>query len=143
MLALLESLAVFLPQAPQVFFGDLLSHTALAGSGTPSEAYDIAKAAVLDFLAVTEHNHKGAEGSGEQDPAGAIKHTATLPTTQVRVLWVLDSLGTLAAAVTAAIHRHSQPMSMNNNGVEVIELVSPNSSLADEIRYEHMRTWPS
>ncbi|HKR58346.1 MAG TPA: hypothetical protein VJS64_01335, partial [Pyrinomonadaceae bacterium] len=52
-------------QTEKVFFGNLHSHTSLSdGSGTPREAYlrarDVAK---LDFLALTEHNHKEALGS--------------------------------------------------------------------------------
>jgi len=45
----------------KVFFGNLHSHTSYSdGSGTPSDAYKYAKSRV-DFLAITEHNHKGAE----------------------------------------------------------------------------------
>jgi hypothetical protein len=45
-----------------VFFGNLHSHTALSdGRGTPEEAYEHARdTAGLDFLALTEHNHKQA-----------------------------------------------------------------------------------
>ncbi|MEE8154665.1 MAG: CehA/McbA family metallohydrolase [Phycisphaerales bacterium] len=49
-------------QAQQVFFGNLHSHTSYSdGSATPEVAYaharDVAK---LDFLAITEHNHRRA-----------------------------------------------------------------------------------
>jgi hypothetical protein len=48
--------------AQQVFFGNLHSHTSYSdGSGTPDEAYTHARdVAKLDFLAITEHNHKEA-----------------------------------------------------------------------------------
>ena len=50
-----------------VYFGNLHSHTSYSdGSGTPDEAYRHARSAGLDFLAITEHNHKSAE-SGAKD----------------------------------------------------------------------------
>lgn len=49
----------------RVFFGNLHSHTSYSdGSGTPEEAYQHARhVARLDFLAITEHNHRSAENS--------------------------------------------------------------------------------
>lgn len=48
----------------KVFFGNLHSHTSYSdGSGLPGEAYDHARNAKLDFLALTEHNHAEAVGS--------------------------------------------------------------------------------
>ena len=49
-----------------VYFGNLHSHTSYSdGSGTPEQAYRHARDAGLDFLAVTEHNHRQADGQGE------------------------------------------------------------------------------
>jgi Lamin Tail Domain/PHP domain len=49
-----------------VYFGNLHSHTVYSdGSGTPDEAFAAAEAAGLDFIAVTEHSHAEAEGSGD------------------------------------------------------------------------------
>jgi hypothetical protein len=63
--------------APRVYFGNLHSHTSYSdGSGTPTEAFEHAKAAGLDFLAVTEHKYKSAEGSGESDPGPVPIHIA-------------------------------------------------------------------
>jgi len=55
---------------PNVYFGNLHSHTSYSdGSGTPLEAYKYARdTADLDFLAITEHNHLDAEGSGSKKP---------------------------------------------------------------------------
>ena len=56
-------------QCDRVFFGILHSHTAYSdGSGTPEQAYTRARdVAGLDFMAITEHNHKAAEsGAGER-----------------------------------------------------------------------------
>lgn len=51
--------------AQSVFFGSLHSHTSYSdGSGTPEDAYKAARAAGLDFFAITEHNHREADGSG-------------------------------------------------------------------------------
>lgn len=56
-----------LPAAAQlrVFFGNLHSHTSYSdGSATPEEAYRHARdVALLDFLAITEHNHLGRMAS--------------------------------------------------------------------------------
>lgn len=53
--------------AQSVFFGTLHSHTSYSdGSGTPDEAYAMAKAAGLDFLAITEHNHRAGDGKAER-----------------------------------------------------------------------------
>ncbi len=56
-------------QNERVFFGILHSHTAYSdGTGTPEQAYTRARdIAGLDFLAITEHNHRAAEsGAGER-----------------------------------------------------------------------------
>lgn len=51
------------PGQEKVFFGVLHSHTSYSdGSGKPDEAYDHARGAGLDFLALTEHNHAEAVG---------------------------------------------------------------------------------
>lgn len=49
----------------KVFFGNLHSHTSYSdGRGTPRQAYTHARnVAKLDFLALTEHNHREAMGS--------------------------------------------------------------------------------
>src|SRR3954468_6308133 len=58
-----------------VFFGNLHSHTSYSdGSGTPDQAYTRARdVAKLDFLAITEHNHRAAE-----DGAAADRHDGLL-----------------------------------------------------------------
>ncbi|HEV7660308.1 MAG TPA: CehA/McbA family metallohydrolase [Allosphingosinicella sp.] len=61
------ALAVSAPAIAQsVFFGSLHAHTSYSdGSGTPEDAYKAARAAGLDFFAITEHNHRSAEsGAG-------------------------------------------------------------------------------
>lgn len=48
-----------------MFFGNLHAHTSFSdGSGTPDEAFAAARAAGLQFLAITEHNHPRGDGSG-------------------------------------------------------------------------------
>lgn len=63
-LVLAALLATASPAAAQdrVFFGNLHSHTSYSdGSGTPADAYRHARdVAGLDFLAITEHNHRWA-----------------------------------------------------------------------------------
>jgi hypothetical protein len=54
-----------LAAAQSVYFGNLHSHTSYSdGSGTPAEAFAMARAAGLNFFAVTEHNHHQADGKG-------------------------------------------------------------------------------
>ena len=51
--------------AQEVYFGNLHGHTSFSdGSGTPEDAFVAAKAAGMDFLAITEHNHDKADGKG-------------------------------------------------------------------------------
>lgn len=60
---------------PRAFFGNLHSHTKYSdGSGTPSEAYQYAKAAGLHFLAITEHNHRAAEVAAVENNNDSIAH---------------------------------------------------------------------
>ena len=63
------------------YFGNLHSHTSYSdGSGTPDDAYRHAReVARLDFLAITEHNHKSAEsGAGERQDGILIAKDPTL-----------------------------------------------------------------
>ena len=55
--------------ADQVFFGNLHSHTSYSdGSGTPDQAYTRARdVAKLDFMAITEHNHRLCEQGASAD----------------------------------------------------------------------------
>src|SRR6266568_3388385 len=57
--------------ADLVFFGNLHSHTSYSdGSGTPSQAFTMARdTGKLDFLAITEHNHRQAEQGASPDRA--------------------------------------------------------------------------
>ena len=69
---LIVSLGLSLPQmygAELVFFGNLHSHTSYSdGSGTPEQAYKYARdTAKVDFLAITEHNHRLCEGGAAAD----------------------------------------------------------------------------
>lgn len=51
-----------------IFFGNLHSHTSYSdGVKTPDFAYDFARnQGGLDFIAITEHNHRKADGKGER-----------------------------------------------------------------------------
>src|SRR5882672_2224067 len=65
--------------AQSVYFGDLRSNTSYSdGSGTPAEAYAMAKAAGLNFFAITQHNHRHAEDGAKSRKDG--KLIATQPT---------------------------------------------------------------
>lgn len=60
--------------AQQVFFGNLHSHTSYSdGVGKPDDAFRHARfTARLDFLAVTEHNHKAAESGANERRDGIL-----------------------------------------------------------------------
>lgn len=69
------SVGVALPlqlEKHEVYFGNLHAHTSYSdGSGTPGEAYQYARTTGdLDFLAITEHNHRKAETRKEGTPTG-------------------------------------------------------------------------
>jgi len=54
-------------QPYKVYTGLLHAHSSISdGSGTPEEAYKMAKQAGLNFFALTEHNHIQADGTGER-----------------------------------------------------------------------------
>lgn len=51
--------------AQNVYHGNLHAHTSYSdGSGTPDEAFAMARASGLDFTAITEHNHRAGDGKG-------------------------------------------------------------------------------
>lgn len=60
------------PEKHRIYFGNLHAHTSYSdGSGTPGEAYQYSKVTGgLDFLAITEHNHRTAEKRTEGTPTG-------------------------------------------------------------------------
>lgn len=66
--ALLASAAYAQPDTSyHVYFGLLHAHTMTCdGSGTPEEAYAMAKGAGLNFFAVTPHNHAEAESGAKE-----------------------------------------------------------------------------
>lgn len=68
------SLNFCIAQNDKVFFGNLHSHTSYSdGSGTPDDAYRHAKfTGNLDFLAITEHNHRWAENSAGERRDGIL-----------------------------------------------------------------------
>jgi hypothetical protein len=52
-------------RAQSVFHGSLHAHTSYSdGSGTPADAFTMACANGMDFIAITEHNHRAADGKG-------------------------------------------------------------------------------
>lgn len=58
-------------QGSKVYYGLLHAHTYFSdGSGTPAEAYRMAKTAGLHFFAVTEHNHAEAEAGAKERKDG-------------------------------------------------------------------------
>lgn len=70
---MLSTSLVYAQNNLKVYYGLLHAHTMLSdGSGTPEDAYRMAKAAGLNFFAVTEHNHDKAESSAEERKDGVL-----------------------------------------------------------------------
>lgn len=67
-------------RAQQVYFGTLHAHSSYSdGTGTPAEAFAMAKANKMHFLAVTEHNHLNSEpSSGSRKDGVMIAKTPAL-----------------------------------------------------------------
>jgi len=63
----------------RVYFGNIHSHTSYSdGVGTPEDAYRYARhTAHLDFLAITDHNHRAAENGAEERKDGIMIATNT------------------------------------------------------------------
>ena len=63
----------------RVFFGNIHSHTSYSdGTGTPEDAYRYARhTGHLDFLAITDHNHKSAENGADDRRDGIMIATNT------------------------------------------------------------------
>jgi hypothetical protein len=92
-----------LAAAQSVYFGNLHSHTSYSdGSGTPAEAYTMARAAGLDFFAITEHNHRHAEdGAGSRKDGKLIATNSQLYTGQPSsLIETANSLNTPGQFVT-------------------------------------------
>ncbi|MBN8694586.1 MAG: CehA/McbA family metallohydrolase [Bacteroidetes bacterium] len=54
-------------QTYKIYMGLLHAHSSISdGSGTPEEAFLMAKQTGLDFFALTEHNHLEADGKGDR-----------------------------------------------------------------------------
>jgi hypothetical protein len=61
----------------EIYFGNLHSHTSYSdGTGTPATGYKLAKEAGLDFLAITEHNHRKAEMGAKERRDGKLIATS-------------------------------------------------------------------
>lgn len=66
------------PTDYKVYYGLMHAHTLISdGSGTPEEAYKMAKANKLDFFAETPHNHDEAESGGKDRKDGILIATNT------------------------------------------------------------------
>lgn len=70
LVAIVAMAVCFSVRAQSVFFGNLHSHTSYSdGSATPEDAYLHARdMAQVDFLAITEHNHRRAPSQLETNP---------------------------------------------------------------------------
>ncbi|MEO7922322.1 MAG: hypothetical protein ABIR30_01455 [Chitinophagaceae bacterium] len=80
LLSILGSFTSFaqIDPAQKIYYGLLHAHTLISdGSGTPVEAFAMAKARGLNFFAVTEHNHDAAESGAKERMDGV--QIATTP----------------------------------------------------------------
>lgn len=115
------------PTAPlNAYFGNLHSHTAYSdGTGTPREAYDHGRTqGQLDFLAITEHNHRNAGTTGN-DPANlniALDHTLYNGAHPASLMSTAASLNTQFANQFVALYGQEYSTNSEGNHVNVFDI---------------------
>src|SRR5688572_8493046 len=109
-----------------VYFGNLHSHTAYSdGTGTPRQAYHHARTqGQLDFLAITEHNHRNA-GSTGHDPANlsvALDHSLYNGAHAASLMSTAASLNTQFANRFVALYGQEYSTNTDGNHVNVFDI---------------------
>jgi hypothetical protein len=112
--------------ALNVFFGNLHSHTAYSdGTGTPQQAYDHARTvAALDFLAITEHNHRNA-GSTGNDPLNlnlGLDHTLYNGPQAASLISTANAVNTQFANTFVALYGQEYSTNSDGNHVNVFDV---------------------
>lgn len=118
--------------AQSVYFGTLHAHTSYSdGSGTPAEAYRMARDAGLDFIALTEHNHDGAEGSDRRGIASMPQLYAGQATSLLETANRLNSPGSFVTIYGQEVSTISAGNHINIFGVNSVvdENVVPNGDV--------------
>lgn len=122
-----------------VYFGNLHAHTVYSdGSGTPDEAFDAAHEAGLDFMAITEHSHKGAEGSGDSQRIHIARDFQLYNGTQAGSLISAAARRTVPGEFVAIYGQEYSTISMGNhvNVFDVPEVIDvPNQKFAELISW--------
>lgn len=115
------------PNQPlNVYFGNLHSHTAYSdGTGTPQQAYDHARAqGRLDFLAITEHNHRNA-GSTGNDPDNlnlALDHSLYSGAQAASLMSTAAGVNTQFANQFVALYGQEYSTNSDGNHVNVFDI---------------------
>ncbi len=125
--------------AQNVYFGNLHAHTSYSdGRGTPGDAYAAARAAGMDFLAVTEHNHSAADGKGEARDGLLIATKAELysgtSTSLVEAAAAHDRPGSFAAL-------HGQEFSTISSGNHINVFDVPAVITVADGRFDELVEW--
>jgi hypothetical protein len=110
--------------ADLVFFGNLHSHTSYSdGSGTPKQAYTYARdKAKLDFLAVTEHNHKLAESSAGDRKDGKLIATNPSLYTGPQSSAVIPAARTSTSSTFVALYGQELSSISSGNHVNIFDV---------------------
>jgi hypothetical protein len=115
------------PNPPlNVYFGNLHSHTAYSdGTGTPQQAFDHARTqGRLDFLAITEHNHRNA-GSTGNDPNNlnlAVDHSLYNGAQAASLMSTAASVNTQFANQFVALYGQEYSTNSDGNHVNVFDI---------------------
>src|SRR5438876_2999101 len=113
-------------QTLRVFFGNLHSHTAYSdGTGTPQEAYDYARTTgKLDFLCISEHNHKSAEGTGD-DPLKlhiALDHSLYNGPAETSLISTANRVNTQFPGTFVALYGQEFSVILHGNHINVFDI---------------------
>lgn len=122
-----------------IYFGNLHAHTVYSdGSGTPDEAYKAARDAGLDFMAISEHSHKAAEGSGDSRQIHIARDSSLYNGSQSRSLTSAATRRTIAGKFVAIYGQEYSTISGGNhvNVFDVPEVIDiPNKEFRELIEW--------
>jgi hypothetical protein len=136
------------PPTLNVYFGNLHSHTAYSdGTGTPQQAYDHARTvAGLDFLAITEHNHRNA-GSTGNDPQNlnlALDHSLYNGAQNASLIQTAARVNKQAAGKFVALYGQEYSTNSDGNHVNVFDIDQViDESVVFNKRYDLLYPWLS
>ena len=136
--------------AQSVFHGSLHGHTSYSdGSGTPDEAFAMARANGMAFMAITEHNHRAGDGKGARKDSRLIGRQPELyngtPVSLVETADRLNDSGHFVTIYGQEVSTISQGNHLNLFGVTAVvdDTAVPNGDVRALLSWLAARTPPS